>query len=73
MVVEYLRNRRLRADAPLPVVPQMQKRNMELLAEAWTLGIAFSRRPLEFLGESAGYTCNYNTDMDLFETGVFPQ
>mmetsp|Transcript_16352 Transcript_16352/g.36018 ORF Transcript_16352/g.36018 Transcript_16352/m.36018 type:complete len:356 (+) Transcript_16352:22-1089(+) len=37
MVVEYLRNRRLRADAPLPLVPQMQKRNMELLAEAWKL------------------------------------
>ena len=37
MVVEYLRNRRLRPDAPLPVVPQVQKRNMELLAEAWIL------------------------------------
>ena len=38
MVVEYLRNRRLNLDAPLPVVPQVQKRNMELLAEAWILG-----------------------------------
>jgi len=37
MVVEYLRNRRLNLDAPLPVVPQVQKRNMELLAEAWKL------------------------------------
>ena len=34
VVVEYLRNRRLRADAPLPVVPVVQRRNMELLAEA---------------------------------------
>lgn len=40
MVVEYLRNRRLRPDAPLPVIPQVQKRNMELLAEAWILGQA---------------------------------
>ncbi|CAJ1422509.1 unnamed protein product, partial [Effrenium voratum] len=37
LVVEYLRNRRLRQDAPLPVVPVVQKRNMELLAEAWKL------------------------------------
>ncbi|CAK8988223.1 Malonyl-CoA-acyl carrier protein transacylase [Durusdinium trenchii] len=37
LVVEYLRNRRLNEAAPLPVVPQSQKRNMELLAEAWKL------------------------------------
>jgi len=37
LVVEYLLNRRLRVDAPLPVVPQAQKLNMELLAEAWQL------------------------------------
>lgn len=37
LVVEYLRNRRLRRDAPLPVVPQAQQLNMELLAEAWKL------------------------------------
>lgn len=37
LVVEYLLNRRLRVDAPLPVVPEAQKLNMELLAEAWQL------------------------------------
>lgn len=37
LVIEYLLNRRLRKDAPLPVVPQAQKLNMELLAEAWQL------------------------------------
>lgn len=37
LIVEYLLNRRLRVDAPVPVVPQQQKLNMELLAEAWQL------------------------------------
>lgn len=37
LLVEYLQNRRLRLDAPLPVVPASQQRNMELLAEAWKL------------------------------------
>lgn len=37
LVIEYLLNRRLRVDAPLPIVPQAQKLNMELLAEAWHL------------------------------------
>jgi len=37
IVVEYLRNRRLRVDAPLPVIPAAQQRNMEVLAEAWKL------------------------------------
>jgi len=37
IVVEYLRNRRLRADAPLPIIPAVQQRNMEILAEAWKL------------------------------------
>eukprot|EP00933_Yihiella_yeosuensis_P078391 TRINITY_DN8981_c0_g2_i1.p1 TRINITY_DN8981_c0_g2~~TRINITY_DN8981_c0_g2_i1.p1 ORF type:complete len:431 (+),score=84.69 TRINITY_DN8981_c0_g2_i1:126-1418(+) len=36
-VVEYLRNRRLKADAPLPTIPTSQARNMEVLAEAWKL------------------------------------
>jgi len=37
IVIEYLQNRRLRMDAPVPVVPNSQKHNMELLAEAWKL------------------------------------
>lgn len=37
LLVEYLQNRRLRLDAPLPVVPVAQQKNMELLAEAWKL------------------------------------
>lgn len=36
-VVEYLLNRRLRVDAPLPIIPRGQAQNMELLAEAWNL------------------------------------
>ena len=48
MVVEYLRNRRLNLDAPLPVVPQVQKRNMELLAEAWMLGSICKELPLQW-------------------------
>jgi len=37
IVIEYLRNRRLRADAPVPIIPAVQQRNMEVLAEAWKL------------------------------------
>lgn len=37
LVIDYLLNRRLRIDAPLPVVPKSQQLNMELLAEAWNL------------------------------------
>jgi hypothetical protein len=37
LLVEYLQNRRLRADAPLPVIPMAQQQNMDLLAEAWQL------------------------------------
>jgi len=37
LVIEYLLNRRLRVDAPLPIVPKAQQLNMELLAEAWNL------------------------------------
>jgi len=37
LVVEYLQNRRLRLDAPLPVIPLAQQKNMELMAEAWKL------------------------------------
>lgn len=37
LIVEYLLNRRLRIDAPLPVIPKGQQLNMELLAEAWQL------------------------------------
>uniref|UniRef100_A0A7S2N5M6 B30.2/SPRY domain-containing protein n=1 Tax=Alexandrium andersonii TaxID=327968 RepID=A0A7S2N5M6_9DINO len=37
IVIEYLQNRRLRLDAPLPVIPGDQQHNMELLAEAWKL------------------------------------
>jgi len=37
LVIEYLQNRRLRLDAPTPVVPVAQRHNMELLAEAWKL------------------------------------
>lgn len=36
-LMEYLLNRRLRVDAPLPVIPRDQQMNMELLAEAWNL------------------------------------
>jgi len=37
LVIEYLQNRRLRKDCPLPVVPQAQQKSMELLAQAWKL------------------------------------
>lgn len=37
LVIEYLLNRRLRLDAPLPVIPKSQQHNMEVLAEAWQL------------------------------------
>lgn len=37
IVVEYLRNRRLRVDAPLPLIPAVQQRNMEILAEGWKI------------------------------------
>merc|ERR1712061_613670 len=37
ILVEYLQNRRLRVDAPLPVIPAAQQENMELLAQAWNL------------------------------------
>jgi len=37
IVVEYLQNRRLRVDAPIPIIPVDQMQNMELLAEAWKL------------------------------------
>jgi len=37
LIIEYLLNRRLRIDAPLPVIPKIQQLNMELLAEAWNL------------------------------------
>jgi len=34
IIVDYLRNRRLRPDAPLPVVPSKHQQSMDLLAEA---------------------------------------
>lgn len=37
LVVEYLQNRRLRLDAPLPIIPAAQQKSMELLAEAWKI------------------------------------
>lgn len=37
LVIEYLQNRRLRPDCPLPVIPQAQQKSMELLAQAWKL------------------------------------
>jgi len=37
LVVEYLQNRRLRLDSPLPVIPAAQQKNMEMMAEAWRI------------------------------------
>lgn len=37
IIVEYLQNRRLRADAPVPVIPVVHRQSMEELAEALNL------------------------------------
>lgn len=37
IVVEYLQNRRLRKDAPTPIVPTDQQQNMDMMAEALKL------------------------------------
>jgi len=37
LIIEYLQNRHLRADSPIPVIPMEQKQNMDLLAEALRL------------------------------------
>jgi len=37
IVIQYLQNRRLRIDAPVPLIPIEQRHNMELMAEAWKL------------------------------------
>eukprot|EP00928_Gymnodinium_smaydae_P053742 TRINITY_DN37669_c0_g1_i1.p1 TRINITY_DN37669_c0_g1~~TRINITY_DN37669_c0_g1_i1.p1 ORF type:complete len:368 (-),score=96.00 TRINITY_DN37669_c0_g1_i1:72-1175(-) len=33
LIVQYMQNKRLRADAPVPIVPKEQQKSMELLAE----------------------------------------
>merc|ERR1740139_714077 len=37
IIVEYLQNRRLKIDAPVPIIPEDQVQNMELLAQALRL------------------------------------